>query len=121
MIAQPPGTVDASTCSEPGYYWWLPACASSTEEKEWSVVCHHPLNNKRLSGWFLGPLRAPVSSNLPFNPSQHDFYGITVKIGDLMAYADASERRTLARLCKRVCIDQQFFEAGAFFNSLERK
>lgn len=45
----------------PGYYWWLPQSAESTAEEEWTIVCFHPRNNKRLAGWFVGPLHPPTA------------------------------------------------------------
>lgn len=55
----PKEAVLAEQVTTPGYYWWLPACASSTDAQEWTIVAFHPLNHKRYAGWFVGPLEPP--------------------------------------------------------------
>lgn len=35
-----------------GYIWWLPACATSTHESEWTIRTYHPLDPARpRNGW----------------------------------------------------------------------
>jgi len=55
----PEGAVECAKAVTPGYYWWLPACAKGMEPIEWCIVDFHPLNGRKLSGWFVGPLVPP--------------------------------------------------------------
>lgn len=43
-----------------GYVWWLPECADSTAEMEWSVVPYHWKSDKRpRNGWVI-PVQFPA-------------------------------------------------------------
>lgn len=58
----PDGAFPVAQAREPGFYWWLPSGAESTDEQEWVITSWHPLLPTRVrSGWFVGPLVPPVA------------------------------------------------------------
>jgi hypothetical protein len=123
----PTGAIEVSTCTVPGYYWWLPSCAvnEAQEEKQWTIVSFHPDNPQRQkSGWFLGPLLCPVAnkpavaSRLPKGLEAAE--GLRVDFKDFARHAKPDELLVLAEVLSRACIAEQWFEMAAVFREYIR-
>lgn len=123
----PTGAIEVSTCTVPGYYWWLPSCAvnEAQEENQWTIVSFHPDNPQRhKSGWFLGPLFCPVkrkadlTARLPAGLQAAE--GLRVEFKDLARHAKPAELLVLAEVLSRACIAEQWFEMAAVFREYIR-
>lgn len=97
----PAGAIDAGTCQIPGYFWWLPACADSTEPSEWTIVCFHPQGGKAYSGWFVGPLLSPRVADPAKIPSDlvRSFYA------DDPSDDEFGKRQSAVELLRRLALD----------------